>query len=293
VDSIDIVGDGAVSDGQGAILNESVKNGVLDSEEFDDALANGQIVDGSVEYLDGTSSKVYRASMVIDGEEHDVYIKPLDGLYSDQIHANVPAGRDIYHERAAVLLNREMGNLVNLPTQVVVDTSIGEAGVQLGAPGTDFKNMYGMDFHQSTTGGHGASLPRNVKPEQMADMALFDTIIGNHDRHAGNMKWDDARGNVVAIDHGLAFPVQNGGSWIFNADSISAAHAVRLATLTPRHQSILARLKDNQAKISSNLANLGLGSDQIAAMFERIDALQQAGRLPTRGEFTSAVMPSV
>jgi hypothetical protein len=258
--------------------------GVLDGTGFDDVLAGHEIeVDHEGQGSIGGSSEVYKSRMVVDGQGVTVYVKPRTGLYdSGRIHDDIPDQMDLEHERAATLLNRELGGLVHMPAQNIVHVDgYGESGVQIKGSGEDFSDLYGKTYHESLNGDHSAYVPAGAKARHMADVALFDTIIGNYDRHEGNLKWDADSERVIPIDHGLAFPEMNGYNGMWNQTAVQAAHAMRAADLRPDHMAMLAHLKDNEYRISRGLVDLGLSQSQVDAMFVRIDALRNTGRLPT------------
>jgi 2'-5' RNA ligase len=133
-----------------------------------------------------------------------VMVKPELRAFTD-VHPNFARA-----ERAAYSLSKPMG--LNVPTTVVQRVNV--PGVQ-GDPHLDMAthNTYGS-VHQWIPNSRtvadqyddGLDFDRFIKeqPEKARRIGLFDHIIGNNDRHLGNLLTDDT-GNHYPIDHGASF----------------------------------------------------------------------------------------
>lgn len=180
--------------------------------------------------------------------------------------ANAPT--DTKHELGAQVIN-EVLNLVDMPVSIRRDlgalkdprtgTSLGEAMVM----------EYRSDAKTVPDPFIGAD------PEEMKRMGLFDAIIGNHDRHVGNVMKKNG-GGLVAIDHGFAFPKQvPQGNYV--------AIMVRPAALDDADIATLYKLKDAQPKVEKELTKAGLDNEEIDHMWKRVDDMLQTGQLWNTG----------
>lgn len=138
----------------------------------------------------------------IDGKT--VFFKPVAGQDRDahgQIHPGIPLGNDHGRERGAYLAGVAMG-LDNIAPVLIRDV-----------PG------HGQCIVQGGVGkGPARDLGEPNGPQAAKDkraLALYDAVIGNMDRHAGNYTVDRNRDRIYAIDNGLAFAEasNNRGGW--------------------------------------------------------------------------------
>jgi hypothetical protein len=84
----------------------------------------------------------------------------------------------------------------------------------LGAPLDDIVAPTVMRDHEGNWGslslrqaGYGGSTidPQVGNPSQSLAAAFFDSLIGQQDRHAGNLRWDAATTHLGLFDHGYCF----------------------------------------------------------------------------------------
>jgi hypothetical protein len=93
-------------------------------------------------------------------------------------------------------------------------------------------------------------------------LALLDCLLGNRDRHAGNWLLTPA-GTVIPIDHGMAFPRQNG------PQRFSAYDFHLHAALASNQRESLERMLSQWDEVRAELLPL-LGEEAVNALFERI-----------------------
>lgn len=181
------------------------------SPGLDQLLESGKLdVDGEI----GRGASVpHWGTVEGDGRLVDVVVK--DG---------VSAGSDASAELAAQALNDEYGFGLNMPRLVLrgegADEELVVALVPDAKTGTELYREAGPDAGDllwdsavpgdearalaTETSRNFSELLKELPLEDRQRMAFFDAVIGNEDRNLGN--WlIDARGRLVAIDHGLAF----------------------------------------------------------------------------------------
>ena len=103
-------------------------------------------------------------------------------------------------EAAAYVMNLAMGGLVDMPVTLLRDTP---------PDLRDNMEYYGhsapaLSVYCSKAEGAPHADPATMNPSQLLDMAVFDAVIGNNDRHGGNVL-TEPRKSIHAIDHGLSF----------------------------------------------------------------------------------------
>jgi len=122
------------------------------------------------------------------------------------IHVNVPAYRIGEFERPVGTFEARVDRLLGaepLPDEYLTERETSKAGIGEFVPGTEGRNG-------------GSPLGAGMPPEEVRAAGLFDAVIGNTDRHAGNYLYGDD-GKLWLIDHGLSFPV---GPGISEADDV-------------------------------------------------------------------------
>lgn len=129
----------------------------------------------------------------VDGQ--DILVKDAANRKRGSLRASVPTGTDIKREYATYLFAKMVPGLVEVPAMALRQYN-GEQVLLM----------------EKVTGGwhHGWGLPKGVSVTIKRNMALFDAIVGNTDRHGMNYFIKrNAKGEnrVIAIDHGLCFPI--------------------------------------------------------------------------------------
>ncbi len=126
------------------------------------------------------------------------------------------APREIMAGRVADVLNGMLGIDIGMPeTQLI--TVDGKRFPKPPQTGKGFEpppegDVVGSLQQFAPTNGSLGSQPKGIRkavsPECCQDMAVFDTITGNCDRHFGNflVSGDEQNAKLVPIDHGLTFP---------------------------------------------------------------------------------------
>jgi hypothetical protein len=120
---------------------------------------------------------------------------------------------------------------------------------------------------------NGASNAADAGPvdAEYETLAIFDDVVGNTDRHEGNLlKTSD--GHRVPIDHGLTFPLANGPQGFHNflfSDPV---------TLSKDQTALLKHLVAQRKELATQLAALGIDDRAIAAMYERVKVMISTGK---------------
>lgn len=161
-----------------------------------------------------------------------------------------------------------------------------------------------MDWLTGYSGSHSA-MTRSKSPVNADLMGLFDTLIGNLDRHGGNYlfapvptarqpvfddegypidpvtgqktgeRWDEFK--IVPIDNGLAFPdpdVHLDGGHFVNLSPFMAQ--VRGEKLTPRAREVLVRLWSNRSDLYVRLT-AQMGASRTRGFFYRLIWMLRSG----------------
>ncbi len=98
-------------------------------------------------------------------------------------------------------------------------------------------------------------------------MQLFDSVIGNPDRHAGN--WVvTPQGHLASIDHNLAFATCDRHH--FGAD---VPHA-----LDDEEKGILDKFVKSRDRITKQLQRAGLPNPEIEWVWKRVDWMVEHGK---------------
>ena len=134
-----------------------------------------------------------------DGNEHDAIFKSQAGEYAGDLRGgNIPVGEQWKRERLGFIVSDAVG--LNIVPPVVIRDVKGEIGAA-------------MDFVPGAEEWAYASAEsqRKVTNESWQRLALQDWLTGNTDRHGKNWMVN-AKGELFAIDNGLAFP-EKGTFW--------------------------------------------------------------------------------
>lgn len=184
-----------------------------------------------------------------------VAIKPAAGLAQRMLRDSIPPGTDLERELAAYLVNLELGGLVDCPVVALRDdTPWGRAAV------IEWKD-------------------RAAKGSSGADVALFDAIIGNTDRHSGNYlkTADDKR--YIPIDHGLSFPE----SKAMGMGNYQILYAHQGEPLTDRQRSRLEDFALRETEIRERLRDI-IPEDALDWMFGRAGDILTIDAIPSPQE---------
>lgn len=200
---------------------------------------------------------------------HEVFVKPQSGAPSASMRGKlIETGRDSEREVAAFAVNKYLGDLVPMAPTVIRD--IRGTGKSVVADALDGEPL-------SAIRGGVKSLK---DPANFLSFTLFDGLIGNLDRHAGNVFVDNT-GKAYAIDHGLAFPKKSGpgnnnelvATFGWNVFS-NARAAQRLGInfhnqpLLSGHKDRLQKFVDDESGIRKTLGRL-LNQSELDALFGR------------------------
>lgn len=248
---------------------------------------------GPMRGLDGGGGINTTYKSDVDGTT--VFVKPEGGMNGTSAgRPQVEGGRDLIHEQAAYAIAQRMG--VPVPTTIVRD--VPDHGPSLVIRGIE-KSVSGKT---EAVGGYDA--------QDVHGIALFDSVIGNTDRHWGNVQLtkllpDDANRKNVAgelqaektrirrvwpIDHGLAWPNLEGGGRIGNFQAIELANGREALTrISKREIRVLNGLK--APEVEAELRQIGLNDGEIARFRERLDRLTQYERIESPDVLFGGGMP--
>ncbi len=171
------------------------------------------------------------------------------------LRKTIPDGTQAQREEAAYLVDKRLGHLARVPPAV-------STGLE-GRPGS---------LKLLVSQGQDGNRTRSEEPFSPSDyrrIALFDHVVGNLDRHSGNFLLDrEAR--PIPIDHGLAFPVENGDQG-FNNFHFDASFP-----LDEKERATLSKFSQQRDEVTLELQGL-LEPKAISAMFERVDRMLELG----------------
>jgi hypothetical protein len=125
-----------------------------------------------------------------------ILVKDAANRKKRSLRQSIPDGTDIQREYATYLFAKMVPGLVELPAMALRVVN-GEQVLAM----------------EKINGDHALwSAPKGVSVTLKRNMALFDAIVGNTDRHGQNyFIRRNAKGErrIIAIDHGLCFPIPN------------------------------------------------------------------------------------
>ena len=186
--------------------------------------------------------------------------KPTAAEYPEQARVNLEPDHQARREALAYFISKALGHLGRVPPTVYREID-GDSGA------------YCALSRGTLPGTHCARLDQVLAdPADPAyvDMAVFDCIIGNLDRHSGNILFGG--GTVLAIDHGLAFPLEHGAQGEMNflfSESVP---------LSAEHKEQIAGLLANLPELRDEAKRLDIAPAAIDRMVERMQTMLQLGR---------------
>lgn len=206
---------------------------------------------------------------LLDGK--DVVLKPEMQLSPVRLRTHVEPGYDLEREQAAAHVGAMMRDIAptvapNVLSYDVMETSLGRTGVTPFIQGQSLAVRARVDPESV-----GAAIAPDIRR-----IRLYDGIIGNTDRHEGNVMIGPGM-RVYPIDHGLAFPDENQeGSGNYQAPYME----------TPLETNEIRALETLYDRIPSDEVLPTLLTDgQIGAMRDRIAFMLYNGRIANAADW--------
>jgi hypothetical protein len=234
-----------------------------EDRKMEEHLLNDKIVDKERRY--GGIHETYKVEFA-DGSFGTW--KPKDKADDTSMRRNISTGKSTEREVGAWVVAKAAG-MQDLVTPAVIRTYEGRRGVLLAWQVGDTAKDVNRDkrFDGNT---------------DLARMAVFDYVIGNEDRHAGN--WIvSPDGKLKAIDHGLSFPDKKPfmgqsdrhAQFLVEADERGSMDRHGMEAEPKKFARPFVSAK---ADILSGLKDVGLPDKAIKQVGERIDKLATATR---------------
>ena len=214
--------------------------------------------------------------------------KPIDGerkgLYGSRLDdRRVPAAN---RELAAFETAAKLG--ITTPTAAMVSVN-GKTGSS-------------MEFKEPHPQSGGRNPPESIwdskaAPVRVAELGLFDYVIGNMDRHSNNLIVD-RDGKIHPIDHGLSFPEKSGAAGSIESYNRSAflRHASLPVNVTPEAKQRMGQIVDELKKpefdrwIDGMVARRGLDKESGNRMRERVKHIVDTWALVSNSRNASGKM---
>lgn len=186
--------------------------------------------------------------------------KPTAAEYPEQARVHLEPDHQARREAFAYFISKNLGHLGRVPPTVYREID-GDSGA------------YCALSRGTLPGTHCARLEQILADPQdpaYRDMAVFDCVIGNLDRHSGNILLGG--GTVLAIDHGLAFPLEHGAQGEMN---FLFSEPVALSA---EHRQNIAALLERAPELRAEAQRLQMHPDAVNRMLERMQRMLQLGR---------------
>ncbi len=116
-------------------------------------------------------------------------------------------------------------------------------------------------------------------PRSCLQGAFIDALIGNMDRSLTNFRYEPSHGEMAMLDHGFAFPNQNG--IINECELLEWRHRLELAALTNEEIAALETVIESPDCCG---VSRYLGDERAHAMVGRARKMRDTGRLLLRTE---------
>jgi predicted ABC-type ATPase len=203
----------------------------------------------------------------------DVLMKPEVG-WEPTGYSGIEDYSDGRHELAAHIINRSLGNLVDMPPAVMRD--FGDISGWQSTPGHQPRKM---NRTLVSVYRHDGEIPKSLETfytassKDIAKLGLFDAVIGNTDRHLGNMLLTPT-GHLIALDHSAAFPDANYGADEGKHFTIEG----RDHQLTADEVVSLVAFREQRSQVERDLGTY-LTADEESAMWRRVDAMIDTGMI--------------
>lgn len=208
-----------------------------------------------------------------NGTDRKVIIKPVAGA-AGRIYDAIPGNTDPQRERAAYIIAKRLHPDTPAPRVVVrqVDLSgyVAAFGQDLSGPAIV------QDFKPGKTVQRAGGGFSQFTPEEKHKVGLLDAVIGNLDRHHGNMMVSPD-GKLIPIDHGLALPTKP-----THSGNTVAIDYVQGEAITPEEDASLRAMLSPE--FAAELLSTGLEEDAIVMLRKRVLVILRQGKVPTRGE---------
>jgi len=118
--------------------------------------------------------------------------------------------------------------------------------------------------------------------ENAKNIALFDCIIGNEDRHSGNYLWDSKKKRHVAIDNGAAFPEAIKPHWprsVFLGKYTSKyTDGFGSSSLEDKHRKIIDDMIKNWNKYEEIMKPF-ISKKALRGVYQRVARIQETNRI--------------
>lgn len=244
--------------------------------EFESILYRGEFV-GDMTPLDKLG-RLCRGTLAYRGREMAVFVKHAYFLHELQQREGIPFHSDNRNADAAYQVNRALG-LVDTPEHVLRDDvpTCGGPG-QLSSAGVQ---RFLTESRATTKAAVSQLMSRSDLLDEIEEMAVFDVVIGNTDRHDLNWRFREepaaSERKLIAIDHSLAFPVHAyaRGNYVMVDRYLASSRRGNLTD--PIREKLEGFLRQRGAL--DPLLRLNLNPKALELMWSRVDRLLEDGRV--------------
>lgn len=239
----------SISDRLNLALPLSDPLGYHELSEAEQALRARRIIGSRLLNPDGHANAGYRVKF--DDGTSGAY-KPIVGEDAS-LRQGIPG--DLANREVTASWVNEMFGFDRVPTTTMVDGPHGPGSVQQWVEGDD-------------------SLPHDQYPRvQQEQMAVFDYVIGNTDRHLNNYLTDSG-GNIVAIDHGYSFPESPDPRYGIRSDFVGKN------LNTPLSDEVMGSVRTvDPDQMRSMLQAAGLSEPAIDGVIARLNEVRARGMI--------------